>query len=275
MEKKIQNLIKYGEKKDVEFKLASGGLPKSIFESVCAFLNSEGGYIILGVDDDRKIIGINPEYVYNLKRDFANLCNNSQKIFPTVYLSFNEITLNKRTILYVYVPESSEVHQTNHRIFYRNEDGDYDITSSTALVSNMYLRKKKTYFEDNIYPYARVEDLRKDLIQKARTMALNNNPNHPWGNMSDLELLKSASLYDKDFEIGKEGINLAEVLLFGKDEVIHSVLPYYRIDAICRIYNTERFDDRDNIRTNLLDSYERLMQFIQKHLSDPFYLKKR
>ncbi|CDF10732.1 divergent AAA domain DNA binding protein [Mycoplasma sp. CAG:776] len=35
----------------------------------------------------------------------------------------------------------------------------------------------------------------------------------------------------------------------------------------------ERFDDRDLIRTNLIESYFRLFQFISKHLPDPFYLE--
>ena len=34
-----------------------------------------------------------------------------------------------------------------------------------------------------------------------------------------------------------------------------------------------RYDDRDVIITNLIDSYERLMQFIQKHTNDKFYLE--
>jgi ATP-dependent DNA helicase RecG len=37
--------------------------------------------------------------------------------------------------------------------------------------------------------------------------------------------------------------------------------------------NLDRYDDRDDIRVNLLRSYERLMQFIAKHLNDKFYLE--
>ena len=37
--------------------------------------------------------------------------------------------------------------------------------------------------------------------------------------------------------------------------------------------NMNRYDDRDVIITNLIDSYERLMQFIQKHTNDKFYLE--
>lgn len=40
------------------------------------------------------------------------------------------------------------------------------------------------------------------------------------------------------------------------------------------MWNAYRYDDRDDIRTNLIESYERLMQFIAKHLNDKFYLEK-
>ena len=43
--------------------------------------------------------------------------------------------------------------------------------------------------------------------------------------------------------------------------------------AILRRLDLDRYDDRDDIRVNLLESYERLMQFVSKHLNDNFYLE--
>lgn len=40
-----------------------------------------------------------------------------------------------------------------------------------------------------------------------------------------------------------------------------SVLPQYKTDAIFRVENLDRYDNRDVVITNLLDSYERLMEF--------------
>lgn len=37
--------------------------------------------------------------------------------------------------------------------------------------------------------------------------------------------------------------------------------------------NLDRYDDRDDIRCNLIESYDRLMHFVKKHLDDPFYLE--
>ena len=38
------------------------------------------------------------------------------------------------------------------------------------------------------------------------------------------------------------------------------------MSGIFRVKNLDRYDDRDDIRTNLIESYERLIAFIEKHL---------
>lgn len=74
----------------------------------------------------------------------------------------------------------------------------------------------------------------------------------------------------KDAKKQREGITLAAILLFGKDITIMSALPQHKTDAIFRVENVDRYDDRDVIITNLFDTYDRLMEFGKKHLSDPF-----
>lgn len=184
-----------------------------------------------------------------------------------------EVEIDGKTILYIFVPESSQVHRCNGKIFDRNEDGDMDITDNTNLVSGMYMRKQGTYTENRIFPFAEIAELKSELLIKVRKMATNERVNHPWKSMNDIELLKSAGLYLKDLQSGKEGITLGGILLLGNEELIHAALPHYRTDAILRRVNIDRYDDRDDIRVNLIESYERLMQFVSKHLNDNFYLE--
>ena len=103
-------------------------------------------------------------------------------------------------------------------------------------------------------------------------MAVSRNKNHVWENMSNEELLRSANLILTDPETKREGITLAAILLFGKDNSIMSVLPQHKTDAIFRVENKDRYDDRDVVITNLIDSYDRLIEFGQKHLNDLFVL---
>ena len=277
MSEKINNelleIINSGESVTVEYKKATNKLPNNLFETVCAFLNRNGGNIFLGVDDDGSIIGVDENSVKNMKKDFANLCNNDQKINPTIYLNIKDYSINDKTILHIYVNESSSVHRTNGKVFDRNEDGDYEVKLAERI-ANIYIRKQEFYTENKIFPYAKMSDLRQDLIQRARTMAINRNgQNHIWAKMNDEEMLRSANLYAKDFVTGKEGLTLAAILLFGKDETILSCLPHHKTDAIYRIKNLDRYDDRDDIRTNLIESFDRLMAFIEKHLDDKFYIE--
>ena len=103
-------------------------------------------------------------------------------------------------------------------------------------------------------------------------MAVVRNENHAWGSMDNEELLRSANLILVDSDAKREGITLAAILLFGKENTIMSVLPQHKTDAIFRVENKDRYDDRDVITTNLIDSYERLISFGQKHLNDLFVL---
>lgn len=269
----LMNVIKKGEGVTTEFKKASNRLPQNLFETICAFLNRNGGNIFLGIADDGKIMGVNKESIIDMKKDFANLCNNPEKIEPTIYLNIKEYEINDKVILHIYVNEGTDVYRTNGKVFDRNEDGDYEMKYA-GRIANIYLRKQYAFTEDKVYPHIGMEDLREDLIKRARQMAINRNgEEHVWANLSNEEILRSAKLFGKDVETGKEGLTLAAILLFGKDDTILSALPFHRTDAIYRVRNLDRYDDRDDIRTNLIESFDRLMAFIRKHLDDRFYLE--
>lgn len=197
-QEQLKALTAGGESLTVEFKQSRTKLNKDVFESVCAFLNRSGGHLFLGVEDQGNLVGIDPGTVDKVKKDFVTSMNNLQKISPTFYLSVETIEIDGKTILYVFVPESSQVHRCNGRIFDRNEDGDLDITDNTNLVSGLYLREQSGYTENRIFPFAELSELKPELLIKVRKMAANERTDHPWKAMDDLELLKSAGLYLKD-----------------------------------------------------------------------------
>ena len=272
-EHQILELIRQGEGIATEFKTCRNQLNRDVYKTVCAFLNRHGGTILLGVQDSGEVQGIDPDSVAQVKKDFVTAVNNPQKIHPPAYLSVNVTEMEGKTILRIYVPESSQVHRCNGRIYDRNEDGDFDITDHTRLVAELYHRKQATYSENKIYPYAGLVGLRADLIAKCRRLAGVWRDDHPWLRMDDMDLLKSAQLYQTDPETGKSGVTLAGILLLGNDRLILTAVPHHRTDLILRKINLDRYDDRDLVTTNLIESYERIMAFVQKHLPDPFYLE--
>lgn len=119
-----------------------------------------------------------------------------------------------------------------------------------------------------------LDDLRFDLLPRVRQMAVNHAMGvHPWKDMDDLELLRSSGLYGVDHATGERGYNLAAIMLLGRDEVIQDVAPAYVTDALVRKVNIDRYDDREIIKTNLVESYDQLMDFAKKHLPDKFFLE--
>lgn len=272
-EYQLKALIAKGEGLDVEFKACRDQVPKSVYETVCAFLNRHGGTILLGVGDDGSVPGISPDAAEQVRKDFVTAINNPQKLTPPTYLSIDEADLEGKRLLHIYVPESSQVHRCNGRIFDRNEDGDLDITDHTVQVARLYQRKQATYSENRVYPWIQPGDLRADLIDRCRRHVRFNRKNHPWADMDDADLLQSAQLVQTDPETGKTGVTLAGVMLFGHDHQILQVCPAHRTDLLLRKVDVDRYDDRDLVRTNLIDSYDRILAFVQKHLPDPFYLE--
>ncbi|GHU92367.1 hypothetical protein FACS189479_01070 [Spirochaetia bacterium] len=147
---------------------------------------------------------------------------------PVLYLNLEEMTVDGKIILYVYIPISSQVELCSGKIFDRTEDADIDITKSVDLVANLFNRKSMTFTERKLFPYVTKKELRPDIIKQARQMALNKTiEHHPWEHISDMELFKSAGLYEENWVTNKKGFNLAAVLLFGRDDVIRSCVPGY------------------------------------------------
>ena len=231
-----------------------------------------GGHILLGVKDNKEIIGVEVSKVSEIIKNFITSINNPQKIYPPLYLIPEPIEINNKIVIYIRVPEGYQVCRHNGKILDRSYEGDIDITDNSELVYKMYARKQNTYFVNKVYPNINLDFLDANIIQRAKEMARVRNINHSWINMTDEEMLRSANLILTDPETNKEGLTLAAILLFGKDNSIMSVLPQHKTDAIFRIENKDRYDDRDVIITNLIDSYDRLIQFGQKHLNDLFIL---
>jgi ATP-dependent DNA helicase RecG len=87
-----------------------------------------------------------------------------------------------------------------------------------------------------------------------------------------MEIIRSAGLYDEDVRTGKWGFNRAAILLFGRDEIIQQVAPGYVTDCLLRVKNLDRYDDRLRVETNLIESFDTVMEFIAKHTNAPFFL---
>lgn len=66
-------------------------------------------------------------------------------------------------VIYIWIPEGTQVRRLNGRILDRTYEGDIDITDNAELVYKMYARKQSTYFVNKVYPKLGMEFLEKVL----------------------------------------------------------------------------------------------------------------
>ena len=268
----IPNLLEQGEGVSLEFKRAGNKLPESLFETICAFLNRNGGIILLGVTDDKTIEGVNRVAADSMVKNLANLSNNPQKLFPSFLLDSTLVEYKGKLLIHVFVPASSQVHRCNGKVYDRSADGDFELRTNEQI-KNSYIRKNTLYSENTVYPFLFETDFVPGLLDRVRRIIKINRPDHPWNELSNQDFYTTTGLYRTDLATGNQGFTMAALLLFGKDEVIQSGIPHYKIDALVRKIDMDRYDDRVNIRCNLIEAYDKLMDFVAKHLPDKFYLE--
>lgn len=128
----VRRLLAQGEGIQLEFKEAKLALPSNFFETVCAFLNRDGGTILLGVEDEGTVCGILPSAVSTLKTNIANLSNNPEKLDPPCVLFPSHVQLTGKEVLCVQVLADSHLHRTRGVVYDRSEDGALPLRTPLA-----------------------------------------------------------------------------------------------------------------------------------------------
>jgi len=93
-------LLARGEDQQLEFKKA---VSSDIGEEIVAFANSDGGIILIGVDDDRNIVGCDIE---KAKKKISSFLSS---ITPPVKVKFDKVTIDNKDILVVEVSKSNSI----------------------------------------------------------------------------------------------------------------------------------------------------------------------
>ncbi len=269
----IINKLNEGEGTTIEFKESQSSLPKSFYETAVSFSNTDGGIIILGVNDSGSILGIDKICVKQIIADIITNLNSPDCITPSIYVNPIEMELENKTIIIIQIPSSSSIHTYKGSTYFRASDVDINISNDIGKIQEIAFQKSNNFTESIIYPHLTMKDLDSTLFKRVRTLIRNYRSDHPWLFVNDEQMLRESLLWRKDNRTGEQGLTLAAALIFGKDIAIQSILPAYKVEAMIRIKNLDRYDDRITLRTNLLDTYIALKEFINKHLDDKFYLE--
>ncbi|TXE07903.1 AAA family ATPase [Gelidibacter salicanalis] len=277
---------------EVEYKSGKGGFPKELWKTYSAFANTNTGIIVIGIKENRggfDIEGLSDEQIENYKRQFWDGCNNPNTISRNI-LSNDDVRvveLKGRKLLGLRIPFANRterpVYLTRNpfgNTYKRNYEGDYRCTENE--VKRMLAdSSSELQLDALILEHFTIEDLDPTSIRHFRQLFASSRSGHPWHALEDGELLRKIGAYRVDRKSRKEGITLAGLLMFGKEDSIkdQDALSDYFPDYRERLTTDEKIRWTDRIypdgtwECNLLQFYLKVWPKISSTLPKPFQLK--
>ncbi|MFN7096364.1 MAG: RNA-binding domain-containing protein [Gammaproteobacteria bacterium] len=231
----ISCLLKSPEGKTLEFKRDLSSV-KPILKTLVAFANTAGGVLVLGVDDDKKIIGIEDPLLSEEKLTSLIADHISPTLLPTIKIA----AVNNKSLLLIEVQ-----HVANAGPFYLKQEGrekgvmvrlgSSSQVATLEMIQELQRIRQAHSFDAAPCPQASYEDLDQTLLKQLFESA-----GQPLSK-AKLKTLKILVPY------GKQDVpSNAGVILFAKCEVREQLFPMAYVSC-ARFAGTEKVDFIDQL----------------------------
>lgn len=254
----IQNMIAGVESSRVEFKETTGQLERAM-ETLCAFLNGEGGTVFFGVTDKGKVIG--QEVVDKTKRDIAEAISRLEPA-AVVRVRYLEIPNTQKTVIALHVEED----RFNKPFFYKGR-AYCRIESVTTVMTREQINKQllgrnEFKYTWDAYPNDRLRltDLDENEILKSVRLGVE------CGRLPETIGNDIPVIMEKFGLMENHVLNNAAAVLFAKDRL--TAYPQCLLRLAC-FRGTDKTEFVDSVRLygNIFRLLDAAMAFLFKHLS--------
>ena len=259
----INKLIKNDETRTLELKKSTSELHKGM-ETACAFLNSDGGWLIFGIAPDLSVVGL--MISDHTRQEIANAL---RKIEPAIDVEVHYIELTDKPSLYVIAIHFDATTFTNGPYTF---DGRayYKVESTTALMPRtMYEERlklsdpKRFSWEGRVNEAISVDDLNTEQVYQVLHDGITRHRIHA----SAMTLSEPVVVMCKLGVARKDGsLTNAANVLFGKEPTMEHIQCKVRL-ARFKGTNKNEFVDQTVCEGNLFVQYNAVMDFCLKHLN--------
>lgn len=259
------------EWEDFEVKAAKSELPKSVWETVSAFSNTSGGWLVLGVKEkgnDFEITGVrNAE---KLEQDFLNTLRGTK--FNVFISTKQEVyQFEDKTVLAFYVP----VHK-NKPVYSNSQSntcirrGSSDQRASQEEIDSMLRDRAFGTKTAELAPDTSRDSLNNTSLNRYRDYMSRFNPNASYVRFEEDEFLRKLRI----MENGK--CTFAGLLMFGNREAIEKHFPDFRVDLLeipgtsysdAKHTYTFRVEEQENLWEYYFECFHRLKQKVDVRFS--------
>lgn len=272
------------ESNKLEVKAAREGLPPSLWETYSAFANTDGGAILLGVEEDPhgalSVCGVNePE---SLVKTLWDGLNNPSCVSVNL-LTDNDVSINYDAgapYIVIEVPRAPRqdrpVYIRNNLAsgsFRRNGEGDYHCTSEElkALV-----RDGGDDIDRLVLEEFELGSLCEETVASYRGAFQALRQNHPWNRLADSDFLMRIGAIGRGMRTHQLHPTRAGLLMFGYEYEITREYPSYLLDYRTRL-GDRRWDDRiasmdGTWSGNVYDFWRKVCMKVTEGFPKPFAL---
>ena len=275
----LSEILKSHEWRDVEFKEARRDVPRSSYETVSAFANTEGGHIIFGakkVGEELDILGVLE--VDKVQNDFLAALRQRDKI--SALLDVREQLQEKEgaTLLIFYIPEA---HRSEKPVYLNGDirrsfirKGGCDVRCSDNESNRFLIDASTERYDDQPVDFDLNTAFDTDSIKWYRATYEGRPGNRSYATLSDSEFLDQMGLLVNQGE--SKVAARAAILLFGANASFRQLLPRPVVDCQ-RFFSSYaktnvggRWDDRLVLDENLVLVWQSLMDWYRKFSEVPF-----
>ena len=257
------------EWEDLEFKESLRVLPKSVWETVSAFANTNGGWLILGVKQhhkDYEIAGV--ENAEKIEQDFLTTIR-GRKFNSPLTVQAKKYLFDNKMVLAFYISESGNkpvYFNSKANTFLRSGSGDQKATDAEI---DALFRDSAFGAKDKELTHYFLADLDSNSIDVYRKYLDLYHPDHRYSGLSDLTLMRKLQVIKED------KVTIGGLLFFGKQDDINDLLIDFRIDYLeipgtSYKNSTVRYSFRLSEEENLFMFYFAIIERLSKKIDIPF-----
>jgi ATP-dependent DNA helicase RecG len=224
-------------------------------KTICAFANTSGGELIIGVSDKGKIVGVKD--TEKLIRDLPNKIRDKLKITPSISVEEKE----GKEILHIKIFPSSIPVSYEGKFYVRSGSTTQEL-KDTELAYFLLEKMGKTW--DSLSSGFDISEIDFSTIEMFKNLAKNRIQS-----IKEFDSVEKIFLNLKLFDENKKITN-AGILLFGKEPQKKFISATVRVG---RFKNSTHIVDTVVIEGNLFKQVDGVMNAIRKHLNVRFEIK--
>lgn len=156
--------IYLGEDSTIEFKRE---LPSrdDLADEIAAFANAIGGVILVGVDDNSDIVGMDRQDLDRTEKTVVEICRDT--IAPMVHIVTKKLQIDDKNLLKIEVPRSLFVHESSGRYFIRQGSSKRRMTTEQlGRLLQSRSQARIIAFDEQFVPSTHKGTLRETLYQR-------------------------------------------------------------------------------------------------------------